>query len=84
MSSILNPTEIITVAKWMLDAVEDEGVLYQEDASRRIVEMFGDQYCYYTNSGHLTIKNSVLSRFKRKSKGMVTWFPNTKSWRKLV
>jgi hypothetical protein len=69
------------VAKWMLDQLEIDGVLYQADAANRIVERFGAQNCYYTKSGHLAIDNAILDCLKRNAKARVTWFPNTKSWR---
>ena len=80
MLSPVNDEEVF-IAKWMLDQLEADGVLYQTDAACRIVDRFGARHCYHTGTGHLAINNAILYHLKRKAKGRVTWFPNTKSWR---
>ncbi len=70
------------VAAWMLAIVQEYGELTQNNAYYMINKQFGSGFTTVTNSGSPSIKNSVLTAFKRISEDTVVWERGEKKWRK--
>jgi hypothetical protein len=69
------------VAKWMLDELNREQILYQETAVWEIQEKFGESFVYQNDRGNLAISKEVLSEFKKISEDTVVWIRGQRYWR---
>jgi len=71
-----------SIARWMLDRVEEEGCLYQADAVTEIAERFGKEFTPVNEHGHPTIAKPVLEAFRDISEDSVVWDRGERCWRK--
>ena len=71
-----------TVAEWMLQEVEREGLVYQETVAYDIERKFGDAFIYINEHGNPAISKGVLEAFRRISEDTVVWERQNRAWRK--
>jgi hypothetical protein len=71
-----------TVAKWMLEEVEREELVYQETLVSDIETKFGETFTYINENGNAAISKDVLEAFRRISVDTVVWERQSRSWRK--
>ena len=77
-STVVDPS---TVALWMLEQLEREGHLDQQWVATNIVDRFGTQFTYVTDSGNLAIEQKVLHQFRRLTEDVVVWSRSERYWR---
>lgn len=70
------------VAEWMLAALDEDDILYQEQAVYDIQEKFGDAFVYENNSGNLAISKDVLAAFLKITGDDVVWSRSERMWRR--
>jgi hypothetical protein len=69
------------VANWMLSELENDQILYQENAVGCIQDKFGDSFVYDNQNGNMAISKEVLSEFRKLTKDNVVWFRGERHWR---
>jgi hypothetical protein len=72
------------VAKWMLDALEKTGRLYQQDVAWQIEKNFGRKFVTHDNNGNPVISKKVLQRFRQATVSHIVWARKEKCWRPRV
>lgn len=79
-----HPLEPRQVAEWMLAELKRDGLLYQETAVYRILELFGEAFTYYNANGNLAIDRKVLAAFRALTADTVVWERGERYWRPRV
>lgn len=69
------------VAKWMKQAVDSNGMLFQEIAVHQIQQQFGAAFVYINDAGNMAISKTVLREFKKISADTVVWERGERMWR---
>ena len=70
-----------TVARWMLDELKREKILYQEVVVDEIATKFGEEFTYDNENGNLAIDKRVLKEFRKLTEGTVVWERSERLWR---
>jgi len=68
------------VAKWMVEQLKQQGMLYQEQIVYDIQAEFGEEFTYYNNNGNPAINKDVLDAFKKLTPDVV-WIRGERYWR---
>jgi len=74
--------EAISVAKWMVNELEEKECLYQESAVDGIRRRFGSRFAYWNANGNPADSRAVLAQFRKLTEGTVVWEREEKCWRK--
>ena len=69
------------VAKWMLQRLNVDKVLYKKHAVSEINELFGEEFAYYTDGDKPTISIEVIETFKEIAGDKVLWKLKEGCWR---
>ncbi len=69
------------VAEYMIQRLNEAGVLYREVVARDIQSRFGSDFVFPDDEGALVIGDEVLSRFRRLTAGKVIWNRADRFWR---
>jgi hypothetical protein len=69
------------VAKWMLAAVQRDGLVHQETIVYEISDTFGEEYTYLNENGNLAIRKDVLVAFRKLSEDTIVWDRSDRAWR---
>jgi hypothetical protein len=69
------------VAKYMLEELEKNGVLYQEGLVNTIKEKFGEQFIFANSYGTLSIDRVVIREFNKLKNKDVLWDKEEHCWR---
>ncbi|RTQ52311.1 hypothetical protein EJV47_04620 [Hymenobacter gummosus] len=69
------------VARWMLDQLQAEGVLYQVTAIDGIEARFGAAYTCLNANGNIGIAPAVLKAFRQLTAASVVWERSGRFWR---
>lgn len=70
------------VAEWMLNKLNQDGILYQEDAAFEIESQFGEEFVYINDNGNTAISKRVLAEFRKLTEDTVVWVRGEKYWRR--
>ncbi len=70
------------IAKWMLNKIESENVVYQETVVYDISSTFGEEFTYINDAGNLAIRGDVLKAFRKISEDCVVWERGERMWRR--
>ncbi|MDN5078724.1 hypothetical protein PJV89_10805 [Aliarcobacter butzleri] len=71
----------VDVAKYMIDELLSNGLLYQNDVVEDIFSKFGESFTYVNENGNLAISKDVLKGFKKlKQEYNVEWDRTGKYW----
>ncbi|BAK71726.1 hypothetical protein AF80_06450 [Aliarcobacter butzleri L355] len=71
----------VDVAKYMIDELLSNGLLYQNDVVEDIFSKFGESFTYVNENGNLAISKDVLKEFKKlKQEYNVEWDRTEKYW----
>ena len=73
--------EVTMVAEWMIQRLEEEKVLYQDEAVSEIVSRFGAQFTYINRNGNMAINREVLAEFRTLTGDQVVWQRDQRMWR---
>ena len=71
-----------SVARWMLEQIEEHSVLDQASAVADISGLFGDMFTMENDCGNLAISKEVLVAFRKLTAENVVWDRNQRLWRK--
>ena len=71
-----------SVARWMLEQIEEHSELDQASAVADISGLFGDTFTTENDSGNLAISKDVLASFRKLTAESVVWDRNQRLWRK--
>lgn len=72
---------VLAAAEWMLGTVNEEGVLYQDQAAAELAARFGDELITINDAGNVAIQRSVLTAFRKISGDTVVWDRGERCWR---
>jgi len=64
----------------MLNRLTEDETLYQNDAAVAIREIFGDEFVYNNQNGNLAIRQIVLGKFRKLTKGKAVWSRSGHYW----
>jgi hypothetical protein len=70
------------VARWMVQEVERDGMLYQDEAAATIADKFGEEFTYENDNGNIAIRRDVLAEFRTLTQETVVWERGERLWRK--
>jgi len=73
--------KIQDVAKYMLEELEKNGVLYQEGLVNIIKEKFGEQFIFSNSYGTLSIDRVVIREFNKLKGKDVLWDKEECCWK---
>jgi hypothetical protein len=69
------------VAAWMLEEVEQAGILYQTDVVEYLQAKFGAEATYLNSNGRPAIAKPILAAFKSLTTKNVVWIHAAHYWR---
>lgn len=69
-------------ADWMRERIDEQGVLYQEDAAAELTARFGAECTYENENGNLAISREILKRFRAATDKTVVWDSGERMWRR--
>ena len=69
------------VSKWMLQALEKEGCLYQEDVVDFLVKSKSENLLRENTDGNLVLATSLLTSFRKLTEPGVVWVKPERYWR---
>lgn len=75
------PYEPQDVARWMKAELDDNDVLYQDEAVEKIADDFGEEFVYINDNGNLAIERDVLEAFRELTAPDVVWERGDQYWR---
>jgi hypothetical protein len=61
------------IAAWMVNEIQNKGVLKQEIAIKYVREHFGEAYVFINENGHASLDKEVKKAFRKLHKGRVAW-----------
>lgn len=68
------------VARWLLDQITSERLVYQETVVYEIKSKFGDAFVDTNDNGNLVVSRKVLTKFRKISPDVV-WDRGDRCWR---
>ena len=69
------------VARWMVERLRVERLLYQETVVYEIAKRFGGAFTYVNDNGNLAIDRRVLSEFRKLTEPDIVWDRGERMWR---
>jgi hypothetical protein len=70
----------LDVAKWLMDKLDREGVVYAAQAPGEVEEVFGADFTGPTDSGGWGLNADVRRAFKDLWQDVADWLPGEKCW----